>query len=455
MKTRTIASLGMSGALLLGLAAGTAGINGFGAAVAGARNAEADARAANREAERARKALAKRQAAKAVTAAEAAVALAPQNGSHRALLGQAYLVAGRFTSAQQVLTEALTLEPGNGGAALNLALAQIALGEWMPARQTLETHADHIPVADRGLALALAGDPGAAVTLLTAAARAAGATPKTRQNLALSLALANRWQEAKAVAAIDVPPQQLDQRIMQWANFARPQRSSDQVASLLGVQPVADSGRPVALALNATVPQLAAAATPDPVDAYMPGPVPAPAPQSAPEAPAQANVALLASEVASATVDALSRPATASQVVFAPRSEIVQPIPAAPVRAVAAPRAPAAVGRAVAAPPRVAAPGRTAAAGNWYVQLGAFPSPAVARDAWGRLSSRVGALGSHTPSGMPATVGGQNFYRLSVGGFARSDAVRVCGEVKAKGGNCFVRAKMADTPASWTRMARR
>lgn len=456
MKTRNIVSLSLSTALVAGAAVGTAEITGFGKAVAGARSAEADAREANRHAENARKAIAKRKVEKAVQAAEQAVALAPQNGGHRALLGQAYLMAGRFTSAQQVLTEALTLEPGNGGAALNLALAQIALGEWMPARQTLEAHADHIAVADRGLALALAGDPGSAVTILTAAARAPGATPKTRQNLALSLALADRWQEAKAVAAIDIPPQQLDQRIMQWANFARPQRASDQVASLLGVSPVADSGRPVALALNATVPQLAAAATPDPIDVYMPGTAPAPAAAQAEPVATQASVATLANEVASASVDAVSGTA-AQQIVFAPRQEIVQPIPVAPVRAaaVAAPRAPESAGRAVERRAPAAAPSRELASGDWYVQLGAFASPAVARDAWNRVSRRVSALSDHAPSGMQATVGGRNYYRLSVGGFARGDAERVCADVKAKGGACFVRTKVGDRAAAWTQSARR
>ncbi|WP_430983686.1 hypothetical protein, partial [Escherichia coli] len=80
-----------------------------------------------------------------------------------------------------------------------LALAQIATGDWAGARKTLDTHAATIPVADRGLAIALAGDPATAVEVLEPAARAPEADAKIRQNFALSLALAGRWREAQTV----------------------------------------------------------------------------------------------------------------------------------------------------------------------------------------------------------------------------------------------------------------
>ncbi|MFX6040683.1 hypothetical protein ABTE96_22175, partial [Acinetobacter baumannii] len=80
--------------------------------------------------------------------------------------------------------------PDDGRAALSLALAQIATGNWEGARATITAHANHIAPADRGLAIALAGDPAGAVDILTAAARAPEADAKTRQNLALALALA-------------------------------------------------------------------------------------------------------------------------------------------------------------------------------------------------------------------------------------------------------------------------
>ena len=155
----------------------------------------------------------------------------------------------------------LELNPGNGKAALNLSLAQTATGDWAAARKTLDDHARIIPVSDLGLALALAGNPQGAVTLLMEAARAPQADAKVRQNLGLSLALAGNWGAARVAAAADMSPADVDARMQQWLAFAQPRHASDQVASLLGVSAVEDRGQPVALALNAPV-SMGTAATP-------------------------------------------------------------------------------------------------------------------------------------------------------------------------------------------------
>lgn len=401
-----------------------------------------NARKAAEEAKDARKALAKRKADKAVAHAEAAVANAPQNAEYRALLGQAYLLAGRFTSASQALADALTLDPEDGRVALNLVLARIATGDWAGARATLNTHADHIPASDRGLAFALAGDPVTAVDILSPAAREAEATAKTRQNLALSLALAGRWAEARSIAAIDVSPDQLDNRIREWAHFSRPTNAYDQVASLLGVNAVQDGGQPAQLALvqqsNVMVAAATAAPAPDPVDAYMPGA--GAAPEAAP-APVEA--------VAEAAPEPEQVAGTGPQVVFGPREEIVQAIPASAVRAPA--RAAVAQARAPkAAPVAQARPSR----GSYYVQLGAYNNSAVARDAWKRLTGRVDALSGQTPHGAKVSTRAGNFYRLSVGGYARADADALCRQIKAGGQTCFVRAAAGDAMAAWAKPGR-
>ena len=232
-------------ALMLG---GAAVVLVKGPAFAGAPTVTRDTREASAFAAKARQALAKRDA-RAVDYAEAAVRLAPEDAGNRALLGQIYLMAGRFASARDALRDALTLAPNDARSALALSLAQIAAGDWSGARETIAAHEGLIPAADRGLAIALAGDPGAAVALLSAAAREPGADAKTRQNLALALALAGNWPQARAIASLDVAPQELDARIAQWAQFARPQGAADQVASLLGVTPVVDAGMPATLAL--------------------------------------------------------------------------------------------------------------------------------------------------------------------------------------------------------------
>ncbi|HWU72275.1 MAG TPA: tetratricopeptide repeat protein, partial [Sphingomonas sp.] len=154
-----------------------------GAALAGSKSSVVDDKAAATDIAKARKALADRQGNDAVRWAEAAVELRPQIADYRAVLGQAYLLAGRFASARTTFSDALTLSPGDGKVALNLALAQIAEGDWTGARQTLDSNSGSIPVSDRGLAMALAGDPISAVNLLLPVAKQPGADAKLRQNL--------------------------------------------------------------------------------------------------------------------------------------------------------------------------------------------------------------------------------------------------------------------------------
>lgn len=428
-----------------------------GPAYAGAPAETQAARAAAGFATKARLALAKRDA-HAVEFAEAAVKAAPQDAGYRALLGQSYLMAGRFASARDALRDALTLAPNDGRSALALALAQIAAGDWSSARETLAAHEALIPAADRGLAIALAGDPASAIELLSAAARAPGADAKTRQNLALALALAGNWPQARAVASIDVAPQQLDARIAEWAQFARRQGAADQVASLLGVVPVVDAGMPAALALapRADAPAVAAI---EPTEAAAPVMVAATEP---------APVAVAAAEQASAETPIAGESGARPAIVFAPRQEVVQPLPAGKrAKALAAKTIPAKVAAnkpvvAVIAKPVVAVvaakadptPVKALATGNFYLQLGAYENAAVARDGWQRATRRFAGFGGHTPSGMAVKTAAGSFYRLSLGGFSRTDAVALCTAYRAAGGSCFVRQGAGDQVASWVKPGR-
>jgi Flp pilus assembly protein TadD len=253
MTTRALLLGGISALLLGGTMVGCAA-NGGGIASASDRNAALATKGAAGEAGQAQAALARNDGPIAIGYAERAVALMPQQADYRMLLGQSYLKGGRFASASHAFADALQLSPTNGRAALNLALSQIATGDWQSARHSLEENAAIIPAVDRGLALSLAGDTAGGIAVLTEAARSSASNAKVRQNLALSFALAGRWQEARVVAAADMAPADVDARLEQWALFAQPAKASDQVASLLGVRAVADVGQPVALALNAPAP---------------------------------------------------------------------------------------------------------------------------------------------------------------------------------------------------------
>ncbi|MGL4313036.1 MAG: tetratricopeptide repeat protein [Sphingomonas sp.] len=444
MTTRTAISLSLSALMLGGSMVGCTAHPGGVAAMTDAASGRAQ-QLAESEAVKARKALAEKNGAAAVAAAENAVRWQPQQAGYRTLLGQSYLTAGRFVSARDAFADALTLNPDDGRAALSLALAQIATGSWEAARATLAAHAEHIPAADRGLAIALAGDPAAAIDVLTAAARAEGAEAKTRQNLALALALAGRWTESRAVAALDLAPDEVDRRMVQWSAFAYPKGAADQVASLLGVTPVADGGQPAALALN-TAPKTADGA---PVAVAAADPAPAPAPAVAPKGPvtpaAETDVAVVAPatapvEVAAAPV-AVTAPNPAQDarpsVVFAAAKPVVQAIPA--VAPVAKPGKVAVVRAKPVAP----------AKGNFYVQLGAYDNAGVARDGWTRATRRYTGFAQFAPQGMQVSAKGASFYRLSVGGFARPQADALCQAYRAKGGICFVRAGAGDQVAQW------
>ena len=436
MKTRSAITfgpmtLGLSAVMLCGT---VAAVTTSTLAAASARESSLAEKQGQNESMYAHTAMVAGQIGSAIRHGEAAVAAQPQIAAYRITLGQSYLKAGRFASARDAFADALTLDDGNGRAALHLALAQIATGDWAGARKTLDAHATTIAVGDRGLAIALAGDPAAAVELLAPAARSPEADAKLRQNFALSLALAGRWREAHTVVSVDLAPADVDKRILEWASFAQPKSASDQVAALLGVTPAFDPGQPAALALNTTRtggPALAAVA---PIDAYMPGKLEAAAPVA----------------VAAASPEPKVGPSI-SGVVFAERKEVVQALPVTVAAASSKPPVVASsrVMTAKVAPVIFAA--RPVAKGSFYVQLGAYENAGVAHDAWSRATRRNAAFTGHTPQGMSVTASGKSFYRLSVGGFARPDAVALCESYRAKGGTCFVRAGAGDQVAMWAK----
>ena len=205
----------------------------------------------------------------AIKYGEVAVAGDPRNADFRLALGQAELAAGRFSSAATLFGDVLTLDPSRSRAALNLALTQAALGNPSAGRATLEAHRDQLSAQDFGLAAALTGDTSEAIRVLEIAARSDAATSKVRQNLAFAYAMAGRWGEARTTAGQDLSPELVDQRMSDWAQISHPANAWEQVASVLHVTPANDAGLPYRLALkgdsNAAMAQLAPAAAPAPV----------------------------------------------------------------------------------------------------------------------------------------------------------------------------------------------
>ncbi len=445
---------------------------------------------------KAREALGKKKLDVAVEWAERAVAAMPANGQYRQLLGDAYFQSGRFQSAETSFADALTLVPGQDRIALKLALSKIALGKGREAIAILDEHKSVISLTDAGLARALAGDLAGAISSLETAARSPQATSKTRQNLAFSYAMAGRWVEARAVASQDLPTVTVDQRLSDWAAVARPRAAWDQLASLLKITPSYDEGQPKALALGrsepnvdvaavvpAAEPEVAAAVVPvaEPVVAATTLPeVPAPVAVEAPSAPA-AEVVVALPPVPEEPVVAEAQAPLAPSIIFVSKP-VVQAIAIAtgntapiirssktPIKQkLGATRVAARQMKAPAAQPikkpmvvkaaPVSAPApapskkvsEAKASGGYAVQLGAFASESNADSA---LASAGGLKNFKRSKGRVNTNNG-SLYRVALSGFSSKDeAGRVCAQVRAKGGTCFVRG-VAGSDAS-TRLVTR
>lgn len=365
-------------------------------------------------------ALAANDIATAIPLAERAVERSPNDAGFRALLGNCYLAAGRFASAEAAYRDSIALVATQPQVILKLALVQTAQGKSGDAIRLLAEAQSVINPADLGLALALAGDSQSALQVLDPAARANGADSRTRQNLALAHAFAGNWEQARVIAAQDIPADKIDARMTQWMALAKPGRPSEKVAAFIGVQPVAgDPGQPVRLALNkvdANARQAAAAAEAAPVP------------------------------IAIAVAEPIAAPGPAPIAAAAP-----QPIriAAAPIRQARPALSPAAVrlSDTVASLRRNASLPLRSGRSRAVVQLGAYKSGGRVALAWGKVATKHAHLRAYTP--VSARFAGANgiVYRLSVKGFASErEAMGLCNSLKRAGSNCFVRAVSGDAP---------
>ena len=419
-------------------------------------------------------ALKKGKTTAAIAHAEAAVLADPRNAAYRTVLGAAYMEAGRFQSARQSFDDALELGDESARTALGFALAAIATGDHLAALQVLEEWQGDIPAADLGLALALAGDTAQGVQVLSNAVRGGDNTPKSRQNLAYALALNGNWAGSRIMAAEDVPADQLDARLAQWAEMARAEQGPTRVAALLGTRIVADSGQPVQLALtnNPSIEQLAEAAAAAPVTDAAPVEVAAftgaelPAIDAAAvSTPAQPGEPAPAFAVAVPQVDATqefqaafaetaSVAATPAQMMAAAVNFVSQPVvQEAPLHVASTSQA---TPRRVA--PRLERQPVAPASGDHLVQLGSFSSEAGARRAWAIYEKQFPQLATYDMVITKAAVRGKTYFRVSAGGLSRAAAASACSSVRSKGQGCYTWAEGSPMPgaiASPVRMARR
>ncbi|WP_158094106.1 tetratricopeptide repeat protein [Erythrobacter tepidarius] len=397
-------------------------------------------------------ALQKGQADKAIAHAEAAVLAEPRNPGFRALLGAAYLEAGRFQSAATTFNDALELGNEDARTVLSFALAKIALGEGRAAVQVLDDYAKLIDPADLGLAYALAGQPERGIHVLTNAVRASDeATPKLRQNLAYTYALAGNWRAARVMAAEDVPADQLDTRLAEWAAMSAPEHFQQRVAAMLQVTPRMDAGQPQRLAL-ANFPAQDVMVAEAAAQGEMP--VMAEAAPSEPAAAPQPAVASSRQSFAEAFAAPAASPANAEGVRFV-SNPVVQQLPTRAERA--APRG----GRRLAASSQRRMTGTPAApvasdksANTHLVQLGAYDSKIEAERGWTVLKGKFPQLRDHDVVITEAVVNGRTFWRVAAAGFGAMSAKAMCGTVRSAGRGCFAYAGTTPPPGAVDRGVR-
>ncbi len=464
MKTKTIAKLALSTLVVAGPGIGMSGV----IAKDGAASKEemAKAKKAFSSAQKAEKLLAKGDSAQAVLFAESAVGVELTNLEYRGLLARAYMKEGRFTSAERTLMDVMELGQVDARTIISLALTRIAQGKVDSAIALVEANQAKLPASDFGLALALAGEPKRGIAVLTEAIRADNATARTRQNLALAYAMDGQWRNSQVMAVQDMPKDMADQRLVEWAQYARPGAFQTRIAGLLGVSPKDDMGQPVRLALNVVAGEVnVAAAEQTPVSVAA-----APAPSfnelsavgPAPVEVAANSVVVPVIEAPVVQVAAVSVPVRSVgnisyvsnpvySVDFSGKKSVplikAQSGPAktatGPVR-VAAKSAPKPVKLALAdTEPTV----QRKVSGSHIVQLGAYASAEGAQKAWSDFNRKFGVLSSYSSASSTAVVNGKRYVRLAASGFANAAAANaVCAQIKAKGGDCIVKNIGGEAP---------
>jgi len=393
----------------------------------------------------------------AIAQAEAAVASDPNNAAFRLAMGNAYLDAGRFSSAEAAFTDAMTLGDTSPRASLALALSRIAQAKYSAATEALSEHETEIARADLGLALALAGQPERGIHVMSNAIRGGENNVKMRQNLAYAYAMAGRWREARLMASQDVPAGEVGARLEQWSRLAPSDAYQYRVASLLGVPVgVEDAGQPAYLALgSAPAPvQFAAEAVAAPVPAQefaSNAELPAIGIVSAPR-PVQTAAAAPVSE---SFVAAFAAPAPSLDA-----RRVVAPPAIQQVAAAAAPR-PATrhfSDEALGSPTPVSAVAHSGT-GTHLVQLGSFLSETGAQRAWNIYVARYPELSGREMVLTEAVVRGRHYWRVSAGGFDQRASSAMCSRVRSGSADgCVTWAANRPLPGaidSGVRLARR
>jgi Flp pilus assembly protein TadD len=322
-------------------------------------------------------------------------------------------------------------DPGNADALNDLGIARDLQGNFAGAVEPYQKAllADPSMTAGEvnlGLSLALSGNGPEALQYLGPLATGPNATPKIREDYAAALVASGRSDEARQVLAIDLPPDKVETALNGFASVIAASQ-----------QPPPPPAPPAPTLTTAPATPVAAA----PLTPVAPAPVsvapPAPTPVAVAPPPPPAKPVQLVSASAS---EAVTPPTNPDAAYTGP-----SPIPVTASSSTPGPVAPASAPADTTSNPAAAdasadASAAPASAGGVMVQLAALPSSAEAQHIWTRISNGNPSLfGDKSPIFETATVKGETYYRLRVGGFdTAADAAKFCRKVKASGHACTV-----------------
>ena len=155
---------------------------------------------------------------KAASVLRPAIDLYPQDPRLLAAYGKAVAANGQPQDALPYLNKAVALDPKNVQTLSAAGVVQDQLGHPEEARRQYEAALKLQPdntvlLNNYGLSRAFAGDLPKAEELLRRATTSPGATAQMRQNLALVLGLAGKFEEAEVLSRADLPVQDTEKNM--------------------------------------------------------------------------------------------------------------------------------------------------------------------------------------------------------------------------------------------------
>jgi Flp pilus assembly protein TadD len=155
------------------------------------------------------------QPQQAAAALEQAMGQNPNDVALSVAYAKALTASGRFEQSLQVLRNVIRPDAPDWNALLVMGATLDQMGRHDDARQVYQQASVAAPgeasiETNLGLSYAMTNELATAETHLRRAVQMRGATTQTRQNLALVVGLQGRFQEARALYAAELPPEQVE-----------------------------------------------------------------------------------------------------------------------------------------------------------------------------------------------------------------------------------------------------